>query len=114
MGVDRGYGVPKPKKTNATAKPKVNPISADKLNEKFRDKEWRLARYERTDKGIWTLRQGRSAGRLPEKVTRVDSRQGGPYNSGGAQSLRGSLQTVAGKGPNRRYVAYSNPKAAKY
>jgi hypothetical protein len=28
--------------------------------------------------------------------------------------LRGSLQTVAGKGPNRRYVAYSNPKAAKY
>jgi len=106
MGVDSGYGVPRPKKPKAAARPKVKPISADKLNEKFRDKEWRLARYERTDKGIWTLRQGRSAGRLPEMVTRVGSRT----RPGGMMS---GSQSELGKGPDRRYVAYTGNKAKK-
>ena len=82
-----------------SAKSKVKPISPDKLNEKFRDLEWRRARYTRTDRGIWTLKPGRSTGRLPERV----KREGSLTRPGG---LMAGVQSQLGKGPNRRYVAY--------
>ena len=111
MGVDSGYGVPKPKKP-ASAKPKVKPISPDNLNEKFRNKEWRLKRYERTDKGIWTLRAGQSSGRLPQRVTRVGSLTR-PGQSGGYMNTVSGAQSELGKGKNRRYVAYTGNQTKK-
>ena len=103
MGVDKGYGVPKPK---AIAKTKVKPISPDKLNEKFRDKEWRLARYNRVEKGLWELKPNRSIGRLPERV----KREGSVTRPGG---LMAGLPSTLGKGPGRRYVAYNGRQAKK-